>query len=456
MHIFAKSAVAVGAAVGCVASASTAIAAIDVFTVSGHTLVVRTPMEQELRGSLCEPPKYSCTKVPYASSGLGGKHLSEGTELLQQMIADQSGPLIVFVYSQGGTIMTNWLIKYGEQTNRQNDITLVSIGGATHGLGGLGPASGSKSSPATPTDTGYTVIEVSREYDMESDYPTDHGNFFAVANAQAGFFRVHMDYTDVDLLDPNNLVAQVGGTTYVLIPTEHLPMLAPLRKLGLTGLEESISSWLKPLVDAGYDRSMYIPLSQAWQDGWDLPAILQAENPNLLVSSASTAGSEPILSLTADPISPSDPAFSTKRATASLTVTPEASGALDLSISPAAPDVGENPELGKHDQLVERVDTLTSAVSEPQLGGSDEEHTVTSTDSESNDVVEPLRTDQQDTVTQGTVKQETVTQGAVKQDTLEHESVNRQTSKTSETRAHKPGKRIAGVGKHRRATTIGN
>lgn len=233
-------------------------------------------MDQKLQGALCRPPSYSCQPVKYRSSGLGSIPLEEGTELLQAALANQPGPVVVLAYSQGGMIATTWLNRYGNQVDRRDEIILVLLGSPQHGLGGYGPMNGSKKRPATPTDTGYTVIEVTREYDMESDFPLRKGNWLALSNAFSGFFRVHTDYASVDLLDPDNLVKQIGGTTYVLIPTAHLPMLEPLRRLGLVTLADSLETRWRPIVDSAYDRSGYVTLAEAWRDGMALPDILSA------------------------------------------------------------------------------------------------------------------------------------------------------------------------------------
>ncbi|MGE2737590.1 PE-PPE domain-containing protein [Mycolicibacterium vaccae] len=257
------------------------MAATTVVTVAGNTNVVSTPMSQELRGSLCQAPAYTCERLPYRSGALGAVPLDEGAVLLQRRLVDSEGPMIVLAYSQGGIVATTWLNRYGKDydAERRENIVLVLLGSPQNGMGGFGPALGSKSRPATPTDTGFAIIEVTREYDLESDYPNARFNLLAMANAYAGFFAVHTDYTGVDLLDPNNLIKQVGGTTYVLVPTEHLPILNTLRRFGLTTLANSIEARWRPIIDAGYDRTGYITLAEAWDQGLVLPDVLAVGAP---------------------------------------------------------------------------------------------------------------------------------------------------------------------------------
>ncbi len=105
----------------------------------------------------------------------------------------------------------------------------------------------------------YHVIDIAREYDPVADFPDDPTNLLAIANALSGFITLH-DYRDVDINDPNNIVWDEGNTTYVLVPTENLPLLNPLRLVGLNALADQLNGPLKAMVDKGYDRS-YIPAS---------------------------------------------------------------------------------------------------------------------------------------------------------------------------------------------------
>ena len=89
-----------------------------------------------------------------------------------------------------------------------------------------------------------------------ADFPDNPLNLLAMANALAGFAFVHLDYTDVDIDDPNNTVYTVGNTTYVLVPTENLPLLEPLRLVGLDSVADALNEPLKAMVESGYDRSI--------------------------------------------------------------------------------------------------------------------------------------------------------------------------------------------------------
>ncbi|WP_240524044.1 PE-PPE domain-containing protein [Gordonia polyisoprenivorans] len=218
-----------------------------------------TPMPQELRGELCHSPN-TCQVVVYPSGAIGGGALQEGATALTADIASTPGKKIVFAYSQGGMIATTWLQDTAGSPSAPpaSDLVFVLVGNPQRGLNGQAPTLGVGS--ATPTDTGYTVIDVSREYDAESDFPNNPFNGLAVANAIAGYFLVHTDYTGVDVDDPNNLVQTVGGTTYVLVPTTNLPLLEPLRMIGLSGVADQLNGPLKTIVDQGYNRTGYTTL----------------------------------------------------------------------------------------------------------------------------------------------------------------------------------------------------
>lgn len=106
-------------------------------------------------------------------------------------------------------------------------------------------------------DTPYDTVYFTREYDGFADLP-DRFNVLAIANAAAGIIYVHPYYGQLPAnLPEKNVTTSVNGAggkvTDVLIPTAHLPMLQPLRNLGMNvnGLE----AVLKPMVDAGYSRN---------------------------------------------------------------------------------------------------------------------------------------------------------------------------------------------------------
>jgi len=66
--------------------------------------------------------------------------------------------------------------------------------------------------------------------------------------------------------------ALTSVATYVFVPTDDLPLLTPLRRLGLNDLADALNDPLKERIEKAYDRS-YLPA----QPGW--PADLEPTEP---------------------------------------------------------------------------------------------------------------------------------------------------------------------------------
>ena len=203
----------------------------------------------DLGGVLCESPR-TCVSVPYPyllrSAGV--------IDLNNKLLDGTTGKQIVFGYSQGARVASDWLAEYAgkEGSLTPDEVSFVLIGNPSRKYGGADIGWGR----VTP-DTDYTVLDVSRQYDMASDYP-DRFNLLAIANAYAGFAFIHQNYEEVDLYDPANYVWTEGKTTYVFIPTQNLPLLQPLRWIGLKALADSLNGPLKAIIESAYDRS-YLP-----------------------------------------------------------------------------------------------------------------------------------------------------------------------------------------------------
>jgi hypothetical protein len=112
---------------------------------------------------------------------------------------------------------------------------------------------------STPTDTPFETVDIARQYDFFADFPTYTDNVLAVVNSVFGL--VNHDYSSVSLdpaspdYDPETVVQQYGDTTYYLIPSEGLPILLPLRLLGMTAVAAAIEPALRILIELGYDRT---------------------------------------------------------------------------------------------------------------------------------------------------------------------------------------------------------
>jgi hypothetical protein len=183
-------------------------------------------------------------------------------------------PLLVFGYSQSSVISIREKRKLAAYAaahpdEQPPDITFVLIGVLNTPNGGINARFPGLYIPliqwyfdgAAPTDTPFETVIINRQWDGFGDFPLYPLNFVATANAVAGMLYVHTDYQDVTINDPGTVKQEFGDTTFYWIPTEHLPLLQPLRDLGVP---EPIMAAVEPalivIVEAGYDRD--IPFGQ--------------------------------------------------------------------------------------------------------------------------------------------------------------------------------------------------
>lgn len=202
-------------------------------------------MEDELQGRVCQAPN-NCVQIDQSLWDPNGLAIIDAT------IDATTGTKVVFSYSEGARSVTDWLAEHADDPDAPppDELSFVLIGNPTRAHGG----SGRDVMPQTQ----YQVIDISRQYDPASDFPDRPLNLFALLNSLAAFTVIHTDYENVDMYDPANIVWTEGNTTYVFVPTENLPLLEPLRQLGLTDLADALNGPLKELVERGYDRS-YLP-----------------------------------------------------------------------------------------------------------------------------------------------------------------------------------------------------
>ncbi len=208
--------------------------------------------DDDLSGVMCESPR-SCHDVVYSRASS-----TKAVATLNTVLRDgTTGKQIVFAYSQGARVAARWLSENGgtEGAPTAEELSFVLMGNPSRKYGGS-----DRDWDTTFPDSDYHVIDVSQQYDMASDFPDDPFNLLALLNANAGFFFTHQDYETVDIYDEANYVWVEGNTTYVFVPTENLPLLTPLRWLGLGALADALNAPLKEIVERAYDRS-YLPAS---------------------------------------------------------------------------------------------------------------------------------------------------------------------------------------------------
>ena len=202
-------------------------------------------MEDELQGTLCQAPN-NCVQIRQFLWD------PNGITTIETTIDTTPGTKVVFSYSEGARSVAKWMEQHAGDSDAPSpdELSFVLIGNPTRAYGG----SDKKAMPQTQ----YQVIDVSRQYDPASDFPDDPTNLIALLNSLAAFTVIHTDYEGVDMYDPANIVWKEGNTTYVFVPTENLPLLEPLRNLGLKGLADALNGPLKEIVERAYDRS-YLP-----------------------------------------------------------------------------------------------------------------------------------------------------------------------------------------------------
>lgn len=124
------------------------------------------------------------------------------------------------------------------------------------------PQLGFTLSGATPADA-YPTVDYAFQYDGVNDFPKYPLNVFATANAIAGILFLHSGLIALPPDLASGVVQPVSSpdvlTTYILLPSQDLPLLVPLRAIPLLGnpLADLIQPDLRVLVELGYDRTAH-------------------------------------------------------------------------------------------------------------------------------------------------------------------------------------------------------
>ncbi|MGA9493042.1 MAG: PE-PPE domain-containing protein [Mycobacterium sp.] len=218
--------------------------------------------------------------------------LQVGLADLQAAMAQQplNQPYLVEGFSQSAQIAVDEKIDLMQAGAPPPDVTFLLLGSGNRPDGGFlerfpglvfPGLTGFDFNGAEPTDAGITTIDIANQYDGNADFPQYPINLLADVNSVLGFIYQHAGYGDGPLpyevpaiwtpsdplsgpyvgeyvLGSTDIVKQVDGdTTFYFIPTTDLPLLDPLRSLGVP---EPVLNIFQPalqvLVEAGYDRSI--------------------------------------------------------------------------------------------------------------------------------------------------------------------------------------------------------
>ena len=113
-----------------------------------------------------------------------------------------------------------------------------------------------------PVESQYDTYSFVSPYDSIADWPDRPDNWISVINSIAGLATGH---TAVAFTNPSNVPgrnirttvnSRGGKTTTLMIPQQHLPLVMPLKYLGVDqGTLNRLDAILQPMVDAGYSRN---------------------------------------------------------------------------------------------------------------------------------------------------------------------------------------------------------
>ncbi|MDT5101617.1 MAG: hypothetical protein QOC76_5354 [Mycobacterium sp.] len=215
----------------------------------------------------CTPTAVSTPEqfMPVSGAMPFDQSVGQGVVNLDQAINAQpvGESMVVFGYSQSARIASIQKANLAASGSTL-PVSFVLIGNPNRPNGGIlerfegvkVPIAGITFDGATPTDTNFKTVDVTRQYDGWSDFPNNPLNPFATANAIAGIQYLHGDYQSVGLGDALYQGAY-GDTDYYMIPSRRLPLLMPLADAGVPSpVVTMLDAPTRVLVEAGYDRTI--------------------------------------------------------------------------------------------------------------------------------------------------------------------------------------------------------
>jgi len=215
--------------------------------------------------------------------------IGRGAELLDARVQEKlqsspQTPLAVFGYSQSAIIAAvekRTLATEYASSDLVAPVSFVLMGNPYRPNGGFlsripllaRVLTSSSRMTSTPTDTPFPTVDIARQYDVWSDFPTYPLNLLADINSLFGGINhwylpesvnpllkglvptVSIDPASPDYL-PTTTVASYGDTTYYFVPSKNLPMFYPLRWIGLGPVVDVFEPLVRVFVELGYDRSL--------------------------------------------------------------------------------------------------------------------------------------------------------------------------------------------------------
>ena len=246
------------------------VSAVPAFTVSGTAVFHPPPHPEQLVPGFFTGDVVTNIAYPAAIFGMDAS-VAVAAAGIERAVAQTPGPLVISGFSQGAIAVTYAMravmaLPTGQRP-AADQLTFLTIGDPTAPSGILRfidvviPVIGL--TPVAMPDTPYDTVIVNGEYDGWGDFPDRPWNLISVANALLGTIYVHGRYEtipgglDLSTVSASTRVNSLGGTTTTyLIPTPKLPLLQPLRDIGVPeDLVASLDAPLRAIVDAGYVRN---------------------------------------------------------------------------------------------------------------------------------------------------------------------------------------------------------
>jgi hypothetical protein len=200
-----------------------------------------------------------------------GQSVAQGVTLLNNAINNQINTLgnsvVVFGYSQSAEIASNEIVALmAAGSPYQGHLSFVLVGDPNNPVGGLFsrfpgfyiPFLDVAFNGATPPNSPYPTSIYTIQYDGVADAPQYPLNLVSDLNAFMGYFVVHGHYPDLTATQIANrevlLPTNGGNTSYYMIMSQNLPLLAPIRAIPYAGppIADIFQPDLRVLVDLGY------------------------------------------------------------------------------------------------------------------------------------------------------------------------------------------------------------